>query len=92
MDRILLATFALLCAVACSGCGTFSDMICGPGGGSPFYRGVQMDVGGIRQGVPFAPLLAADLPFSAVADTAMVPYIAYKREKRKQEQATRSTP
>jgi uncharacterized protein YceK len=84
MARIL-PPVAVACAVALSGCGTFSDMICGPGGGGLYYRGVRLDAMVIRDRHPLAPLMAADLPFSAVADTAMIPYIAYKQEKARQE-------
>ena len=59
-------------------------MICGPGGGGPYYRGVRMDAMAIRERHPIAPLLVADLPLSAVADTAMIPYIAYREEEAKQ--------
>lgn len=74
---------ALLAPLLSCGCGTLSDMTCGPGGGGPYYRGVRMDAMAIREGHPLAPLLVADLPVSAVADTAMVPYVAYKRGKEK---------
>ncbi len=37
----------------------------------------------IRDGHPLAPLLVADLPFSAVADTAIVPYVACQQAKAK---------
>lgn len=74
-----------LCLPACCGCGTFADALCGPGGGGPYYRGVRMDVEAIRQGHPLAPLLAADVPLSAAADTALVPYIAHRQWKEGQQ-------
>jgi hypothetical protein len=41
-----------------------------------YYRGVRMDIAGIRSGVP---IMALDLPFSACADTLLVPSIAYEQ-------------
>lgn len=38
-----------------------------------------MDTMAIREGHPLTPLLVADLPFSAVADSAMLPYIAHQQ-------------
>jgi uncharacterized protein YceK len=65
------------------GCGTFFDAICGPRQVSddgriidpPFYRGVRFDLLAIQEGGQNV-LLAADLTFSAIADTLLVPSIA----------------
>jgi uncharacterized protein YceK len=43
-----------------------------------FYRGVRLDVEGAKEGGPMV-LMAADIPFSAVADTLLVPYLAYHK-------------
>ncbi len=70
---VILAFFIL----SLSGCGTFSDAMCGPvGDNQVFYRGVRLDVEGVKEGGPMV-LMAADIPFSAVADTLLVPYLAY---------------
>ncbi len=58
-----------------TGCGTFADAISGPSDDHCFYRGVRMDVSAIQEGGR-GRVLIADLPFSAIADTLMVPYIA----------------
>jgi uncharacterized protein YceK len=79
--RHMIVAFAI--PLLCCGCGTLSDMTCGPGGGGPYYRGVRMDAMAIREGHPLTPLLVADVPVSAVADTAMVPYITYEQAKTK---------
>ena len=67
---LLLAAFSPLL----SGCGTFADALAGPSDDHHYYRGVRMDVAGIQKGVP---LMALDIPLSAVADTMMIPSIAY---------------
>jgi uncharacterized protein YceK len=65
------------CSLSLCGCGTFSDTMCGPAGDNHvFYRGVRLDVEGVKEGGPMV-LMAADIPFSAVADTLLVPYLAY---------------
>jgi hypothetical protein len=50
--------------------------MCGPVNDHVFYRGVRLDVAAVREGGSMA-LMAADIPFSAVADTQLVPYLAY---------------
>jgi uncharacterized protein YceK len=59
------------------GCGTFSDALCGPANDHVFYRGVRFDVEAIKEGGPII-LMVADIPFSAVADTLLVPSLAYQ--------------
>ncbi|CAN5285103.1 hypothetical protein BH10PLA2_BH10PLA2_24830 [soil metagenome] len=65
MARVLILTImaASLCAPL-SGCGTVGMTFCGITGPIPMYYGVQADV---QEGVWL------DLPFSAVADTALLP-------------------
>lgn len=70
--------FLAMCGLSLSGCGTLSDAICGPFTDQVCYRGVTMDVGAAVAGGPGI-LAVADLPFSAVADTVMVPYLAYHK-------------
>jgi uncharacterized protein YceK len=65
-----------ICSVLASGCGTFSDAMCGPISDNVFYRGVLYDVLAVKEGGPLV-LMAADIPFSMVADTLLLPYIAY---------------
>jgi uncharacterized protein YceK len=69
---VILAT----CSLSLSGCGTFSDAMCGPIDDHVFYRGVRLDVEAVKEGGPMV-LMAADIPFSAVADTLLVPYLVY---------------
>jgi uncharacterized protein YceK len=57
-----------------SGCGTFADAMAGPVDDHLYYRGVRMDVAGIKKGLP---IMALDLPFSACADTLLAPSIAF---------------
>jgi uncharacterized protein YceK len=70
------AAFVLLagCAPLLSGCGTFADALAGPVDDHFYYRGVRLDVAVIMEGLP---LMALDIPFSALADTLAVPSIAY---------------
>lgn len=71
---------------ALTGCGTFSDAMCGPVRvqytddgrlvpvhDCPYYRGVRFDALAVKEG---AVLMAADMPLSAIADTVQVPFIA----------------
>jgi uncharacterized protein YceK len=74
--RSLLVILALV-SLTLAGCGTFADAMCGPINDHIYYRGVRLDVAAIQEGGPKV-LLAADLPFSAVADTLLVPSIAYR--------------
>jgi uncharacterized protein YceK len=71
--RTALVTLSI-CSVLASGCGTFSDAMCGPINDNVFYRGVRFDVLCIKEGLV---LMAADIPFSMVADTVLLPYMAY---------------
>src|SRR5262249_48166376 len=74
-----------VCSLLLSGCGTFTNLIAGPidissidGHPTPrygFFGGVQTDIAAIQQGGPII-LLAADIPFSAFADTILVPCLA----------------
>jgi uncharacterized protein YceK len=61
-----------LAMVLLSGCGTLGDMIGGPADGHVFYRGVRLDVAAAKQGWPDI-LMLADIPASAIADTALIP-------------------
>jgi uncharacterized protein YceK len=70
LTTLLLTTFLM------SGCGTFADIMAGPANGQVYYRGVSMDMDGIKEGGAMT-LLVFDLPFSAVADTVLVPVHAY---------------
>jgi uncharacterized protein YceK len=63
-----------MCGLSLSGCGTFSDAMCGPINDHVFYRGVRLDVQAVKEGGPMV-LMAADIPFSAVADTLCVPVL-----------------
>jgi uncharacterized protein YceK len=66
---LVLAVFAPLF----SGCGTFADAIAGPADDHLYYRGVRMDVAGMKNGLP---IMVFDIPFSACADTLLVLTIA----------------
>src|SRR5262249_58555266 len=64
-----------------TGCGTFSDAVCGPVGPGydyAYYRGVRFDALAVKEGGPMV-LMAADMPLSAIADTVLVPFIAYNQ-------------
>ena len=63
-----------ICSPFFSGCGTMADAMAGPIDGHLYYRGVRMDIAGIRSGLP---IMVLDLPFSACTDTLMVPSIAF---------------
>jgi uncharacterized protein YceK len=76
MARAVVAVSLALMAVTLSGCGTFSDALCGPIDPNPFYRGVRFDIGAAKGGGGNVFLLA-DLPFSAVADTVLLPYATF---------------
>src|SRR5262245_56496126 len=64
--RLLLMGVVAQC-LALSGCGTFSDIMCGPIDDHVYYRGVRLDVEAVKEGGPLA-ILAADIPLSAAAD------------------------
>ncbi len=69
---ILAVAMVALCF---SGCGTFSDAMCGPIDPNPFYRGVRFDIAMVQKGGGDAVIGLADIPFSAVADTVVLPVI-----------------
>jgi uncharacterized protein YceK len=73
-SRLVLVAIGSL---SLGGCGTFSDKMCGPANDHVFYRGVRFDVEAIKEGGPRI-LMVADIPFSAVADTLLVPSLAYQ--------------
>jgi uncharacterized protein YceK len=75
MSRRALAIFAMLSPWLC-GCGTVYDGVAGPLTDQIYYRGVTFDVGCAIGGNPLA---VADLPLSLVADTVMVPSLAYRQ-------------
>lgn len=77
MSRSMLAVLAG-CGLSLAGCGTFSDAICGPLNDQVYYRGVSLDITAAMEG---RPLLAADVPLSFVADTALLPVEAYQEWK-----------
>jgi uncharacterized protein YceK len=74
MSRSILALIGAGC-LGLTGCGTFSDAMCGPIDNHVYYRGVRLDIEVVKEGGPMA-LMAADIPFSAVADTLLIPYYA----------------
>jgi uncharacterized protein YceK len=88
MARAIRLSVAAMVAGTLVGCGTFSDAMCGPiyrdavaADGHPidkhvFYRGVQFDVLAIKED-NLAAFALADLPFSAVADTLLIPHCLY---------------
>ncbi len=75
MSRSMLIILTI-CSLSLSGCGTFSDAMCGPINDHVFYRGVRLDVAAVNEGGPMT-IMAADIPFSTVADTLLVPYLVY---------------
>ncbi len=75
-----LLTILALGSVSLSGCGTFSDAMYGPVDDHVFYRGLRLDAQAVKEGGPKV-LMAADIPLSAVADTLLVPYLAYRELK-----------
>jgi uncharacterized protein YceK len=74
MSRLI---FALIGAgfLGLTGCGTFSDAMCGPIDNHVYYRGVRFDIEAVKEGGTNT-LMAADIPFSAIADTLLIPYYA----------------
>jgi uncharacterized protein YceK len=73
MARTIAVTLFAAVAIFFAGCGTLSDAMCGPIDDHIFYRGVRLDVAAVKEGGPKT-LMAADIPFSALADTALLPY------------------
>jgi uncharacterized protein YceK len=76
MRRTALVAILAILAYAQSGCGTFSDAMCGPIDDHVFYRGVRLDVMAAQEG-GWIMLMLADIPFSAVADTLLLPCCIY---------------
>jgi uncharacterized protein YceK len=74
--RAVQAVLAIVC-LSMIGCGTCSDIMCGPTDDHVYYRGVRMDVEVAKEG-GWPSLMILDVPFSAAADTAiavvMVPW------------------
>jgi uncharacterized protein YceK len=79
MSRSMLVILAI-CTLWLSGCGTFSDTMCGPINDHRFYRGVRLDIEAVKEGGPMV-LMAADIPLSAVADTLLAPGVLYQQMK-----------
>jgi len=77
MLRPILALFAVG-SLGLAGCGTFADAMCGPVDDHVYYRGVRLDVRAITEDHRWTTkvLMAADIPFSAVADTLLIPHYA----------------
>lgn len=74
MQRLLLVLAGAGC-ILLTGCGTFSDAMCGPVTDRVYYRGVQWDLDVVKSGGPNV-LFVVDIPFSAVADTFLIPHYA----------------
>jgi uncharacterized protein YceK len=72
MTRATLFILVVFSSLFC-GCGTFADAMAGPADDHLYYRGVRMDVAGVKNGLP---IMAFDVPFSLCADTLLVPSIA----------------
>ena len=75
MTRIGLLLLAVG-SLALGGCGTFADAMAGPVDDHVYYRGVRLDVEAVSEGGKNV-LMAADIPLSAIVDTALLPYLAY---------------
>jgi uncharacterized protein YceK len=73
------ATLVILaiCSLSLSGCGSFSDAMCGPITDHTYYRGVRFDVMAAQEGGTHT-FMAADIPLSAIVDTVLLPYLAYR--------------
>jgi hypothetical protein len=54
----------------------YGDAVSCPYGDHVYYRGVRFDVDAVKGDGPL--VLMADVPFSLVADTLLVPYLAYQ--------------
>ncbi len=65
-----------ICSPLFCGCGTFADAMAGPVDDHLYYRGVRLDIAALKGGTH---IMAIDLPFSACADTLLVPSIAYQQ-------------
>src|SRR5438105_8646426 len=76
MSRLIVVGTLALIAISLAGCGTLADAMCGPVSDHVFYRGVRLDVESAREGGAHA-LMVADIPFSAIADTILLPYATY---------------
>jgi uncharacterized protein YceK len=75
MRRTVVLLLAV-CPLMLGGCGTFFDALAGPVDDHYYYRGVRLDVAAVNDGVP---IMALDLPLSALVDTFMIPAIAYEQ-------------
>ena len=65
MKRAAWLVISAILVFAPSGCGTFSDMMCGPvdqDANGVYYRGVRLDLTAAEEGGWFM-LMAADIPF-----------------------------
>jgi uncharacterized protein YceK len=67
-----------ICGVSLSGCGTAVGALLDPDG-QHFYNGVRTDAAVAVSGDPIGLAAVADLPFSAVADTLLVPSVAVNK-------------
>ena len=65
------------CSLSLSGCGSFSDAMCGPITDHTYYPGVRFDVMAAQEGGTHT-FMAADIPLSAIVDTVLLPYLAYR--------------
>jgi uncharacterized protein YceK len=68
----LASIILILCCLSMSGCGTLGDAIAGPVDDRVFFRGVRLGISAIKED-PSLFYLAVDIPFSAVADTLLIP-------------------
>ncbi len=86
MTRACALNCLLAGAICAGGCGTFADAMCGgPPDDRVIYRGVWIDMQAAKEGYP---QMLLDLPFSAVADTCLIPS-AIKRERELPERRAR---
>jgi uncharacterized protein YceK len=77
MARLTSIILMLSCLSMC-GCGTLGDAIAGPVDDRVFFRGVRLDICAIKED-PSLFYLAVDIPFSAVADTLLIPRNYYRK-------------
>lgn len=77
---LVTVVFLTTCGIPLGGCGTFSDAMYGPitipvTENPVYYRGVRFDLMAMKEGGANI-FMAADIPFSAVADTFLIFYCA----------------
>jgi uncharacterized protein YceK len=72
MQKVAFSLSLAIATVLLSGCGTLGDALGGPIDGHVFYRGVRLDLAAAKEGWPHI-LMLADIPASAIADTALIP-------------------